>query len=196
MSFPTFLNIDSLVNEAKDYLETEITFGRKVKPIFTVCKIDQKLLTVKLPLVDSYDQRLETLTQLSWLSTSLGTDCLLFAIDSSLTLPNDKGELIDQDVFLVFYSNKMGAMLTPLFYSFDPELNKFQWIDKKIDEKIITDTQKRIILFLGSQFFFPPYSHPWKEYVKYLDSKGFEFVYHHPFSELIVEYAQDCLYSP
>lgn len=191
-SFPTFFKINEESEKAKEYLVNELLFNRRVRPIITFFKLDVPLFTIYFPLVDTIEERLNTLSQASWLNSSLRGDGLLFAADSVVPVTAD-GETHDQDVFLIFFANKMGAFVEAKAYSHVPGSDSVDWLDIKIEEENIMKSQNYVVTFLASQFFLTEYILPWEEYVEYLKEKGFEFAFHHPFDEKLMHYAQDYL---
>lgn len=195
MSFPTFFRIDEESLKIKDYLVAELINNGKVRPILTFYRIDIPLFTVYFPLVQTQEERETTLIQAVWLNSTLKGDGILFGIDSSIGLTDLEGNSYHQDLFLLFFANKMGAFVDPQCYNHNKDDNKIEWVEKQLNEDEIMVSQERIVMFLASQFFFVEHVLPWQPYLNNLKNKGFDFTFHHPFDEKSLQFTQSYLHS-
>lgn len=195
MAFPTFFDITEASKNAKQYLIDEVQSGNRVRPIATFYRLDMPIFTVKFPLTETHEDRQKSFAQLAWLNGSLRGDGVLFAIDSAIPLTTHDGETYNQDMFLIFFSNKMGAFADPICYIHSKDTNTVEWVDRDIKPEDIMDSQQQIMLLLASQFFLAYHTVPWEPYVDYLKEKGFEFTFHEPFNNELVGFAQSYLHN-
>lgn len=188
MLFHGFIDLTTIVDQAKNYLIQELTSGNQVRPFITYYKLDNPLFSVIFPTIEENEptaraaQRETQLSQLAWLNSSLSTDGIVFAIDSAIPTTTDDGVEYLQDVLLLFVANNMGAFVSPCAYVFSADTNSVEWVDRKYDEASIMQSQENIVAFFASQFFFAKSLLPLDGILSFIEEKGFEFNFHEPYS--------------
>lgn len=200
MLFHGFLDVQTTSQQARDYLVDELRSGNQVRPFITYYKMDIPVFTATFPRIEEFEpserarQREGQLSQLAWLNSNLGTDGMIFAIDSAIPTTTDDGIEYMQDVLLLFYANKMGAFVAPCAYIFSTDTQSVEWVDRKYDESSIIKSQTSIIAFFASQFFFTKPLLPLDGIISYLEESGFGFNFHEPYSRENIGVARDFLF--
>jgi hypothetical protein len=185
-----FFEVKDEIEKAKNFLFTELSNSRKVRPFVTFFRFEIPLFSVYLPLVDTAEERIQSLRNLTWLNSVVGSNTVFFAIDSSINMVTLTGEDKQQDVYLLFLSNKAGAFVYPLCYNYSSSNNSIEWLeDLKIEDQQVLENQPEIVAFLASQFFLEPKILPFDAYVSFLKEKGCEFTFYEPLSEELIPYA-------
>jgi len=186
---PTLFDIKAESEEARNYLSDEIVKDRRIRPLLTLYKDKEKILSVHLPLTDTVEEREVSLYQLSWLTASVGATGVRFIIDTTVSFPQPDETTISKDILLVFYANPIGCMLDICHYEV-LDNGSVAWHPIDLDAEEFIKTQQHLVNLLASQMFFNPHPVPFEQHLGYLESKGHELMYHEPFTPKNLGYAQ------
>lgn len=171
-------------NEPLDYAIDQLKTYGSVAPLMTLYRSSEKVFSIKFPAVDNPQQRLHTLNQAAWVSSTFTVTSMRFVVDSSVMVTTPTNEKKMMDALVVVYANSSGCHGSAHPYFMHPESAEPIWqTDNTITSDDVLDSQHALVGFSAAQFFFSQNQFPWTSYRKYLLSNGFEFIYHGQYNE-------------
>ena len=199
MLYHGFLNITEATDYAKAHLIDQVMAGTSASPMMRFYKVDVPLFTVTFPHIETNDPELRAqernnhFSQLAWMNSILQGDSVVLGVDSAVAMTTEDDIEYSQDVFLVFFANKMGAFVAPCPYVYSQDSGSIEWVERPIDQNTVMKTQPHIVSFLAGQFFFRHNLLPLDAYLAHLRDKGFEFEFHSHVSESNVAFTHEYL---
>lgn len=172
-------------DEAKHYASIELNEKKTIRPLLTLYRGSEKFVSFQFP--DHHgdqDFRSQCYRWAAFAVTSLHASATRFIVDSFMEVTVPVTGTQTMDALVVAYGNNVGCQGAAFPYIIHPESSSPIWQDdNSITSEQILNSQPQLVRFMASCFFMSGQMLPAFSYLRFMEEKGFEIMYHGAFTK-------------